>query len=284
MPSELARLPLPSETWPQRRLAWHLFVEQTNDVLGFGLDQCVLNQTIAVFDARRTDATFNRRFLLGTHGRHFPLGLGRRLRSPFRAMAHREIGLGDGCKFNSGGSDMTRHAITTLLSSGMLAFLAGASGGLAQSAALKIPQSLDIEHHEIFEALDAATKSGGKTAEAASKAMLVLKPHFAKEEKFALPQLGALEMLTRTNSSLAGDVRDDLIARSEKFRAELPAMLDEHKQISSALHEMAEAAEAERKTEVAKLAEKIMAHAQMEESVLYPASLLTGVAAQAKSR
>jgi hypothetical protein len=179
---------------------------------------------------------------------------------------------------------MTSRPIAKLLASGMLASLAGASASLAQGVALKIPESLNVEHHEIFEALDAATKSGGRTAEAASKAMLVLKPHFEKEEKFALPQLGALDMLTRQNASLAAGLRDDLIARSEKFRTELPAMLDEHKQISSALHDMAEAAKAERKPDVANLAEKIMAHAQMEESVLYPASLLTGVAAQAKSR
>ena len=61
-------------------------------------------------------------------------------------------------------------------------------------------------------------------------------------------------------------------------------MLDEHKKISSALHEMAEAAGVEKKAEVARLAEKIMAHAEMEETVLYPASLLTGVAAQAKGK
>jgi hypothetical protein len=179
---------------------------------------------------------------------------------------------------------MKSSTIATVLSGGMLILIAVTSGSLAQSAALKIPHSLDVEHHEIFEALEAATRSGGKTADAASKAMLVLKPHFEMVEKFALPQLGALETLAGPNTRLAADVRDDLIARSEKFRAELPAMLDEHKKISAALHDMAEAAEAERKADIAKLAEKIIAHAQMEESVLYPASLLTGVAARAKGQ
>lgn len=179
---------------------------------------------------------------------------------------------------------MTLHAIAKLLSGGTLALVIGASELWAQGGGLKTPRALDVEHHEIFEALEAATKSGGKTAEAASKAMQVLKPHFEKEEKFALPQLGALDMLTRPNASIPGDVRDDLEARAEKFRAELPAMLDEHKKIASALREMTEAAGAERKTDVANLAEKIMAHAEMEETVLYPASLLTGVAAQAKRR
>ena len=179
---------------------------------------------------------------------------------------------------------MRSPVIATILTGGMLTLIVGASDISAQVASLKIPHSLDVEHHEIFEALEAATKSGGKSAEAATKAMQVLKPHFEKEEKFALPQLGALDMLTRANSSVSPEVRDDLAARAEKFRAELPAMLEEHKKISSALHDMAEAAGAEHKTDVAQLAERIMAHAEMEESVLYPASLLTGVAAQAQGR
>ena len=179
---------------------------------------------------------------------------------------------------------MTLPAIAQIFSGGVFALLVSASGLSAQDASLKIPHSLDVEHHEIFEALEAATKSGGKTAEAAAKAMQVLKPHFEKEEKFALPQLGALDMLTGQNASIRDDVRNDLTTRAAKFREELPAMLDEHKKISSALHEMAEAAGVEKKAEVARLAEKIMAHAEMEETVLYPASLLTGVAAQAKGK
>jgi hemerythrin len=153
--------------------------------------------------------------------------------------------------------------------------------GQAQTTTLTIPKALQAEHHELFEALETATKAGGKAGEAAKRAMAVLKPHFEKEERFALPQLGALETLTKKDASIPADLRDDLIKRADAFRAELPKMLEEHKQISTALHEMRDAAEQEKKDDLIELAEMISAHAAMEEQVLYPASLLIGEYAKA---
>lgn len=153
--------------------------------------------------------------------------------------------------------------------------------GHAQTSSLTIPKALQAEHHELFDALESATKAGGKAGEAAQRAMAVLKPHFEKEERFALPQLGALEALTKKDATLPNDLRVDLIKRSEAFRAQLPAMLEEHKQISAALHAMRDAAKQEKKDDLVELAEMIAAHAAMEEQVLYPASLLIGEYAKA---
>jgi Hemerythrin HHE cation binding domain len=150
----------------------------------------------------------------------------------------------------------------------------------ARSQELAIPEPLKIEHHELFEALEGAIRSGGSTGQAALNVMIVLKPHFEKEEKFALPQLGALENLTKQGASISPAMRTDLIARTETFRAELPAMLQEHKQIGAALVEMEHAAKAENKSSIAALAEKIMAHAGMEEKILYPTALLVGESAK----
>lgn len=94
--------------------------------------------------------------------------------------------------------------------------------GHAQTSSLTIPKALQAEHHELFDALESATKAGGKAGEAAQRAMAVLKPHFEKEERFALPQLGALEALTKKDATLPNDLRDDLIKRSEAFRAGYP--------------------------------------------------------------
>lgn len=152
----------------------------------------------------------------------------------------------------------------------------------AQTRTLSIPEPLRVEHHELFEALEAATRAGGATAEAAKKVMAVLKPHFDKEERFALPQLGALEMLTRQGATISPDMKKDLIARTERFRTELPAMLQEHKQISASLVEMQKAAKFENKLAIAALAEKIMGHAGMEEKILYPAVLLIGEYARSR--
>ena len=165
-----------------------------------------------------------------------------------------------------------------ILASGIALF---SSAALAQAPKLAIPEPLEVEHKEIFEALEEATRAGGATGEAAIQAMAVLKPHFEKEERYALPQLGALESLAKPDAKMSAEMRQDLIARTAKFRAELPGMLDDHKKISAALDKMHKAAEAEKKEDAAWLAEKIMSHAAMEERVLYPAALLTGVHAEA---
>jgi hypothetical protein len=106
--------------------------------------------------------------------------------------------------------------------------------------------------------------------------MAVLKPHFEKEEKFALPQLGALEILTKEGASISPEMKKALVARAEKFRAELPAMLEEHRHITAALGESEKAAQSEKKGAISDLAQKIISHAGMEEKVLYPTSLLIG--------
>lgn len=145
-----------------------------------------------------------------------------------------------------------------------------------QEARLTIPEPLAHEHQEIYEALQGATKAGGKTGEAAKQAMNALKPHFEKEEKFALPQLGALDALTRKGATIGAELRKDLVERTDTLRAELPGMLEEHKKISAALRQMKQAADAENNKDISRLADQIIAHAGMEERVLYPASLLVG--------
>lgn len=151
----------------------------------------------------------------------------------------------------------------------------------AEPPELTIPEPLRVEHHEIYAALDDATRVGGATGSAAERAMTVLRPHFEKEERFALPQLGALETLTRQGATLSPELQADLIARTESLRAELPVMLEEHRRISAALREMRQAAQSEQRSDIAELAGKIMAHAGMEEEILYPAALLVGGYAEA---
>jgi len=53
-------------------------------------------------------------------------------------------------------------------------------------------------------------------------------------------------------------------------------LLEEHKVVVAALKNLIAAAEAEKKPEHARFAEKLMLHAQTEEEVLYPAAILVG--------
>jgi hypothetical protein len=94
-----------------------------------------------------------------------------------------------------------------------------------------------------------------------------------KEEEYALPALGLLRTLAEgKRPSDAAPV----LALTEKLKAELPEMLQEHRTIVAALGKLIDAAKQENRIEHAHFAEKLMLHAQTEEEVLYPAAVLVG--------
>jgi hypothetical protein len=69
---------------------------------------------------------------------------------------------------------------------------------------------------------------------------------------------------------------ESILAKTEVLKAELPRMLAEHKAIVAALRKLLQAATAEGHTGFASFAQKLILHAQMEEEILYPASILVG--------
>jgi Hemerythrin HHE cation binding domain len=170
-----------------------------------------------------------------------------------------------------------RKSLALLVIAGALTFGAE-SPSLGQE--FEIPQPISTQHLELHARIEAAVQSGGATGKAARAVMDALAPHFEKEEKYALPQLGLLPGITGIPGAKARELtsqeREDLMARTERFRAELPKMLEEHKAIGAALQDLHRAADAENKLEQVQLAEEIRQHAQTEEQLLYPAALLIG--------
>ena len=135
------------------------------------------------------------------------------------------------------------------------------------------PESIKIEHEELHAELAAATKAPGRTGAAARHVAELLHPHFVSEEQFALPPLALLRPLAE--GSVTPEMRD-AIALTDRLKAEMPRMLDEHKAIVVALEELGRAAKAEHHPEVSRFVEKLTIHAQHEEQVLYPAAILVG--------
>ena len=136
-----------------------------------------------------------------------------------------------------------------------------------------IPNPLKLEHEELHADLASAIKAGGQVGEAAKAVAKVLHEHFLKEEEFALPPLGLLASLARDK------VEEDpkkVFALTDRLKAELPEMLEEHKAVVAALENLKRAADAENQPEHARFADKLMLHAQTEEEVLYPAAILIG--------
>lgn len=137
----------------------------------------------------------------------------------------------------------------------------------------KIPEPLKAEHEDLHAELVKATQAGGKVGEAARAVAKLLHPHFVKEEEYALPPLGLLTFLAE------GKVTPEMssvLTMTDKLKAELPEMLQEHKAIVAALKNLAEAAKQENKMEYARFADKLTLHARSEEEVTYPAAILVG--------
>jgi hypothetical protein len=138
---------------------------------------------------------------------------------------------------------------------------------------LTVPQPLKAEHDDLHAELEKAMKASGRVGDAAKVVARLLRPHFVKEEEFALPPLGLLVALSQ--GKIEPEMAD-VLAMTDKLEAELPRMLAEHKDIVAALENLIEAAAAEKKPEQAHFAQKLVLHAHTEEQVSYPTAILIG--------
>jgi iron-sulfur cluster repair protein YtfE (RIC family) len=138
---------------------------------------------------------------------------------------------------------------------------------------LQVPVSLKSAHEGLHAGLKRAMREPGRSGDAARRLMQVLDGHMMREEKFALRPLGLLKALARgeTPAELA-----DAAQLVQDFKAEMPQMIEEHRQIAELLRVLAREAETEGKHEYLELAEDLIQHAHLEEDVLYPAAMLVG--------
>ncbi len=136
-----------------------------------------------------------------------------------------------------------------------------------------IPEPMKKEHAELHAELVKGTKETGKLGEAAKAVAKVLHNHFVKEEEYAIPPLGLLQQLAQGNVT---SEMQDVLVMTDKLKAELPMMLDEHKQIVAALQTLIAVAKKKGKPKYVRFAEKLMLHARTEEEVTYPTSILIG--------
>jgi hypothetical protein len=143
----------------------------------------------------------------------------------------------------------------------------------------EIPRPLKVEHEALHADLVKAIRAGGRVGAAAQAVADVLHPHFVREEEIAMPPLALLKPLA------AGGVTPEMasvLEMTDALKAELPRMLAEHGRIVEVLGKLADAGRAEARPEIVEFAEKLVLHAQAEEEVLYPASILIGEYLKAK--
>lgn len=142
-------------------------------------------------------------------------------------------------------------------------------------SALATPPAIVTEHEHLHHQLDAAIASGGTTGERAREVAAILESHFEQEEAYAMPPLGLLESLA-WNEPLDDATVGQAIKMADRLRDEHANMLGEHKALTAALHRLASAASEESKPDHAAFADALIMHAQHEEQVLYPATLVIG--------
>ncbi|MCY1186267.1 Hemerythrin HHE cation binding domain protein [compost metagenome] len=118
-----------------------------------------------------------------------------------------------------------------------------------------------------------ATQAAGEVGEAARALARLMHPHFLKEDQIALPPLGLLAALMHGEAA-AG--MEQVLTLTDRLESELPAMLEEHKNILSALQRLRHAAEEAGRTDIVEFAQRLMQHARTEEEVMYPAAVLVG--------
>lgn len=141
--------------------------------------------------------------------------------------------------------------------------------------ALATPSAIVQEHEHLHHQLADALASGGETAVRARAVADVLEPHFKTEEAYAMPPLGLLGAIAN-DQPLSDEQRQGAIKMARELRAHYEQMIQEHQQIQAALDALASAARQEHKPEALAFAETLMLHAQNEEQVLYPTTLLIG--------
>ena len=136
---------------------------------------------------------------------------------------------------------------------------------------IRVPAPISAEHHALQIDLDRASKSGGMTGAAAQEIVRLLHTHMAKEEEVALAPLALLKQLAQGELDASAEATRLL---TDRFESEYPNLLKEHFAIVQALNRLADAADSEGLPEHMRLAEKLSAHINMEEEILYPAALL----------
>jgi hypothetical protein len=144
-----------------------------------------------------------------------------------------------------------------------------------------IPRPLKAEHEALHNMLRQATQEPGELGDAAQAVATLLHPHFVKEEAYALPPLGLLRHLAQ--GKVTPEMRE-VLELTDKLKAELDQMLEEHKSIVAALEKLSATAKKADKMAYAAFADALMLHAQTEEEVSYPTAILIGEYVREKLR
>lgn len=144
----------------------------------------------------------------------------------------------------------------------------------------EVPSSILEDHKTLLEQAYQYTLLSDSAGLAALKLYELMQYHFKEEEDYVLPPLGLLPMLA--NGEIPEE-REALIQLTEKLKSQLAVMLAEHQMVAAHLEEMKQVAGDEYLPEIIEFERALQKHAQIEEEVFFPASILIGEYLKLKS-
>ena len=135
------------------------------------------------------------------------------------------------------------------------------------------PQPILNSHENLSYELKFIIDEGGNIAPKAQILYDVMSDHFEKEEKYALPPLSFLLALSKGDWEINSD---EAIRMSDKLQTKLAELKEDHENIMKALEGLSSIAEAENNTNAKQFIKNLIIHAEIEDQVLYPTTILIG--------
>ena len=137
----------------------------------------------------------------------------------------------------------------------------------------KTPKALLSGHEKLFNDMESIASIGGALGEKAKLLSDISRPHFKREEEFALPPLSLLLALSEGNWKIESKTAIKMV---DELEAKLTQMKGEHDAIGKVLDNIKNLAENENNQKVKQFVDDLNLHIELEEQVLYPATILIG--------
>lgn len=136
-----------------------------------------------------------------------------------------------------------------------------------------IPTAIVSGHENLCAELKTVIALGGEIGEKAEILDEYMNFHFVKEEEYALPPLGLLLALSEGNWKLDPT---EAIKMADIFQSKLAEMSEEHKNISRLLQDLKTVADKQNNSVAKQFVKNLLLHVNLEDQVLYPATILIG--------
>lgn len=137
----------------------------------------------------------------------------------------------------------------------------------------KIPKSIQHEHESLCAELKNVIDTGGAVGEKAKLLRDALAAHLAKEEKYALPPLGLLLSLSEGRWEID---QQEAVKMAEMLYLKRSEMKKDHEKILKYLNDLKELLGEEDSFRTKQFVKDFMLHIELEDQVLYPATILVG--------